>query len=1330
MKTSTLLKFSTKQLKLFAILCVTCASMSLQAQSNSTAPHTPHQHSDKCSRMLHRDQQHKRQDRAPTPPSSTFTDHQYATASRVLGKTSPTCDAGNDGWSRLSPSGLVRELKSVYDYQKCFSAWYQYHSTYTPRIFSNVNVAAVAREMYNISIASNGTYNSGMYGLVAYLHAAIYHEFYQSTVSLDTNSKYWIRTASESFSQNAHLLDHSKAALDILDEYLIILDYDGLRHRPRIISLMKNIMRRLVVSKSWKTINDSSLLRSYARAYNRVFFAYFRGNQDSDFKNAINGDRDFFNLLYQIGTDQELKNNATLGFMSGNAVLELTRMANDSNLLDDVEPLAAQIAKQHPRLSVAWLRCVEAINKYGDCNRYNLCENVAQLKTELENFLFPNSYTFDDDKMRIKTPLAENEVQELYHAAKQVQNQFFRLIQTDQPVTGDSNETLTMVVFGSKQAYENYATYLYGIPTNNGGMYIERRATFYTWDRTVGVESSLSLEALFRHEYVHYLQGRYLIPGFWAETDMYKNDRMVWYEEGMAEFFSGATDTDGIKLLASNVRVVQNNTGKWPSLSTVFNSSYTSGNFHHYHYGNMAWYHWYLNDFGKLKTFFDLTRSDDVQGFDNLVNNLRSTDHSRFNNFLQKVSNGTVTGKEPSTNWLDDRKIAIGNPADIKTEFITLTGNSSITTGIDTQAKNRRFRIDGVLEGSTPTNNNATAAKQLHTSLDNLLKQLRQNPLLNNFQYTVGYFTNIDISSGIPKASFRISGPLRNSGTPDLPAADFTVANPLTITGGKIAFTSETSGYLASISWDFPGGSPTQITNQTTPSIQYNQAGTYDVSLTATGKNGQQAVKTKQNIVRVYDKNKMTYCAGSGAQNNLYIREVRLGSIRNVSEHESYGDFSNQVTALEIGKSDTLTIDLNQSHWAYNAIGAWIDWNNDGDFDDPNEQVLKAYKAGPYTSVITPPNSAVNGTTTLRIRAAYGSESKITPCGSDSYMGEVEDYSIVIKGSTGVIRPPIANFSSNTQRILAGESVNFTNTSLHTPTELLWTFEGGTPNTSTASTPSINYTRPGVYKVSLKATNSAGTHTKLIDQYITVEENVNYCTPSTALNYNSITRVQLGSIDQQSTWSANGYHDYTQQQGTSLEKNNRYTLSVQTQHEHWSGIDVQVWIDWNKDGTFDASERSYHRRGNGPFTGQLAIPNSAQLGKTRMRVRLAYGKTPDACMQDGYQGETEDYTITLVDTTGSTLAPRANPTTATAELLLYPNPSTTGTVTLHLSSGFTPGTRFELVDLKGQRHLAEHIEAAGVQELQLQLHQLTPGVYFIKVHTETQVFTKRILIHK
>ncbi len=81
---------------------------------------------------------------------------------------------------------------------------------------------------------------------------------------------------------------------------------------------------------------------------------------------------------------------------------------------------------------------------------------------------------------------------------------------------------------------------------------------------------------------------------------------------------------------------------------------------------------------------------------------------------------------------------------------------------------------------------------------------------------------------------------------------------------------------------------------------------------------------------------------------------------------------------------------------------------------------------------------------------------------------------------------PDAGFTASSVSIQIGESVTFTDTSLNDPTSWTWTFEGGTPASSTEKNPVVTYSTAGAYDVTLIATNAIGNDTETKTEYITV----------------------------------------------------------------------------------------------------------------------------------------------------------------------------------------------------------------------------------------------------
>lgn len=97
-------------------------------------------------------------------------------------------------------------------------------------------------------------------------------------------------------------------------------------------------------------------------------------------------------------------------------------------------------------------------------------------------------------------------------------------------------------------------------------------------------------------------------------------------------------------------------------------------------------------------------------------------------------------------------------------------------------------------------------------------------------------------------------------------------------------------------------------------------------------------------------------------------------------------------------------------------------------------------------------------------------------------------YSSWYNDETAPTGPPVADFSALSTEAFLGSSVLFTNQSSGRITHFVWTFEGGTPETSTEAEPSVRYSEVGTYDVQLIASNENLSDTLLIEDYINVAE--------------------------------------------------------------------------------------------------------------------------------------------------------------------------------------------------------------------------------------------------
>lgn len=136
-----------------------------------------------------------------------------------------------------------------------------------------------------------------------------------------------------------------------------------------------------------------------------------------------------------------------------------------------------------------------------------------------------------------------------------------------------------------------------------------------------------------------------------------------------------------------------------------------------------------------------------------------------------------------------------------------------------------------------------------------------------------------------------------------------------------------------------------------------------------------------------------TYCASRGINPQPgYINKVVLGSLNNNSTYNSLGyTYYSTPANIATNSYNTITITATKQNSAnYYYFFAWIDFNNNGIFTDPGENVLNS---GATTSNVKSAGfTAPAYAGARRMRVAY-SYVNVGPCGNINF-GEVEDYTV------------------------------------------------------------------------------------------------------------------------------------------------------------------------------------------------------------------------------------------------------------------------------------------------------------------------------------------------
>ena len=413
--------------------------------------------------------------------------------------------------------------------------------------------------------------------------------------------------------------------------------------------------------------------------------------------------------IYNINVDDPVPSNAI------HALLAMAEIGITNEIVAAVqEVLDAKGKFSQPH--VALLRSIS--NSGLDCTvfeRDSLLCVTDELIEEMRDFALPSEFTFGD--ITFKTKLSEERARHIYNSLQATRSLFFRNTGITDAVQDDPNEKSTFVIYGSPEDYQTFQGYLYGLDANNGGIYIEQDGTLYTFDRPD--TEMFVLEELARHEYVHYLNSRYLVKGMWGETQMYENDRFVWFDEGMANYLAGAKQYGGTDPLATMIEMKSWHRER--SISEITATSYSDD----WMYPYSALLFNYLDETGSesIVDMASAVAADDVFEFDSIVASLSSLD-SGFQTYISEL---TADGwQAPWYEYQTDALLEADGVVDIQTVLTASMGATTSCSELDASNFKCTFTIEA----------NGAKAKQINivnSVLDTGIEGALSNGL-NNFE--------------------------------------------------------------------------------------------------------------------------------------------------------------------------------------------------------------------------------------------------------------------------------------------------------------------------------------------------------------------------------------------------------------------------------------------------------------------------------------------------------------------------------------------------------------------------------------------------------------------
>ena len=622
-------------------------------------------------------------------------------------------------------------------------------------------------------------------------------------------------------------------------------------------------------------------------------------------------------------------------------------------------------------------------------------------------------------------------------------------------------------------------------------------------------------------------------------------------------------------------------------------------------------------------------------------------------------------------------------------------------------------------------------------------------------QGTNWHSASVDLSSyaGQSNVQFRFNGITGNSwnsdisidnvsvtsSTVDPPVADFSASATTLYEGGIVSFTDLSTNEPSSWSWNFDGGTLANSTEKS-PTVTYNTAGTYNVTLTATNGGGS-STETKTGYITVKEALSLPY--SESFESGLGDTEQQSGDDLDWTRNSSTTPSSNTgPTAASDGSyymfiessspnnpdkvanlllpafnfsgvsSSALDFEYHMFGSSMGTLNIQVSTNDGANWN--TEWTKSGDQGNNWLSASVDLSSYINQSNVkIRFNAITGS----------GYTSDICIDNISLTSGTAV-SVPVADFSADAVAIVEGGSVTFTDQSTNSPTSWSWTFDGGTPASSTVESPTVTYNTAGTYNVTLTATNAGGADTEIKTGYITVTEaTCSYCNSSSGnAGEEWISNVTFNTLDNTEN-TTSGYEDFTSK-STNVVIGNTYTLSVSagstgnwTEH-YWA------FIDWNQDCDFNDAGESYdlgQASGANTRTLEITVPSGAVVGNTRMRISLEYNGDPTACEASFNYGQVEDYNLNVSN--GELRSSVYKDTFKEHDFVVYPNPASS-VVNIKAKSKILSA---EIYTLDGIKKDYIHNKQSS-NYMNIKLNRISRGIYILKVRTNDQKKEFRLII--
>ena len=365
---------------------------------------------------------------------------------------------------------------------------------------------------------------------------------------------------------------------------------------------------------------------------------------------------------------------------------------------------------------------------------------------------------------------------------------------------------------------------------------------------------------------------------------------------------------------------------------------------------------------------------------------------------------------------------------------------------------------------------------------------------------------------------------------------------------------------------------------------------------------------------------------------------------------------------------------------------------------------------------------------------------------------------------------PVADFKSNKVNGCVGTSITFSEQSAEGSGAgtYTWTFQGGSPATSNATTQAVSYATPGTYSVSLTVANASGSNTINKTSYITIYNGTGGVSAPNAHDFEttgiptdiSVVNANIGSVawaqntstgasattksmflNNASTSNTLGHIDYFETPFYNFTSTSNITLSYYYAYAKKVAAQVDSFkVQYSLDcgGTWSnilgVPAISTMASASGGTTTAAFTPSAAQWKQVNIASALlaSLNNKPSVKFRFYFRNDValtsaNNIYIDQINISGSV---GLNELENEIELALYPNPTNSSSV-IEFSSKATDKINLVVLDMLGKTMEQSHNLDGSNGKVSYTINQgghLAQGIYLINLEVNGKRLTKKLVI--